>query len=99
MRETRTAVYTLGERIRKAREDMGWDQIDLAVHVKKGRSTVANWETNKHKPSALELDKIAEVTGYPVEFFTDTAGVTLYQERRMRRDIPGRRNPLNLVAA
>ena len=65
----KTAVYSLGERIRKAREDMGWLQSDLADGVKKSRATIASWENNTHKPSALELDVIAELTGYPIEFF------------------------------
>lgn len=72
MSTQKVARFTLGERIRKAREDMGWQQADLADGVKKSRPTIAGWENNKHKPSALELDFIAELTGYPVEFFTIT---------------------------
>lgn len=69
MSNQKTAVYSLGERIRKAREDMGWLQSDLADAVKKSRATIAGWENNAHRPSALELDFIAELTGYPIEFF------------------------------
>lgn len=74
MSTQKTPTYSLGERIRKAREDMGWYQSDLADGVKKSRETISNWESNKHRPSALELDFIAELTGYPVEFFTVTEG-------------------------
>lgn len=66
------AVFSMGERIRKAREDKGWHQEDLADGVKKSRATIAGWENNKHKPSRLEIDIIAELTGYDVEFFTIT---------------------------
>lgn len=72
MSNHKTAVFSLGERIRKAREDMDWQQADLADGVKKSRATIAGWENNKHRPSKLELDFIAELTGYPVEFFTIT---------------------------
>jgi transcriptional regulator with XRE-family HTH domain len=74
MSEQRTAVYSLGERIRKAREDMGWKQSDLADGVKKSRAAVAGWENNNHRPSALELDRISELTGYPIEFFIAESG-------------------------
>lgn len=66
----KVAEFSLGERIRKAREDMGWQQADLADGVKKSRATIAGWESNKHRPSRLELDFIAELTHYPIEFFT-----------------------------
>lgn len=70
------AVYSLGERIRKAREDMDWHQEDLADGVKKSRATIAGWENNKHKPSRLEIDFIAELTGYPVAFFLEAPTIT-----------------------
>lgn len=65
-------VYSRGEKIRKAREDMGWTQSDLAKRLKKSREAVAGWEKNKHKPSAFELDAIAELTGYGIDFFSVT---------------------------
>lgn len=72
MSTQKVARFSLGERIRKAREDMDWLQADLADGVKKSRETISNWESNKHKPSKLELDFIAELTGYPLEFFTES---------------------------
>lgn len=86
MSNEKTAVYTLGENIRKAREDMGWKQSDLAVRVKKSRAAVATWESNKHRPSELELDKIAEVTGYPIEFFLDSDGGNSISRRLTGRE-------------
>lgn len=80
MSSQKIAVYTLGENIRKAREDMGWKQSDLAVHVKKSRAAIAGWESNKHRPSALELDRIAEVTNYPIEFFLTPGIITSRQD-------------------
>jgi len=94
MDNVRTPTYTLGENIRKAREDMGWKQSDLAVRVKVSRAAIAGWENNSHRPSALAIDKIAELTGYPVGFFVghgpedggDIAPVTIGQLRNILRD-------------
>lgn len=69
MSNVRTPIYTFGENIRKAREDMGWKQSDLAVRVKSSRAAVASWEGNTNRPHPLVLDKIVELTGYPLEFF------------------------------
>lgn len=88
MRTTKTPTYTLGENIRKAREDMGWKQSDLAVRVKTSRAAIAGWENNTHRPSALALDKIAELTGYPVEFFDPTGGKAVSTAVPLR-ELPG----------
>lgn len=79
----KTVTFTLGERIRKAREDKGWQQADLADGVKKSRATIAAWEGDKHRPSKLELDFIADLTDYPIEFFTDlesSISITRYRQ-------------------
>ena len=60
--------------IRKAREDKGWFQGDLAERLHCERSTVAGWENNTHKPNHATLQMIADLTGYPIETF---AGVTV----------------------
>jgi|GEM_PF-6513318 len=69
MSNVKTPIYTFGENIRKAREDMGWKQSDLAIRVKSSRAAVASWESNTNRPHPLVLDKIVELTGYPLEFF------------------------------
>ena len=43
-------TFTLGEMIRKAREDMGWEQQGLADRLHCGRSTVAEWERTAVQP-------------------------------------------------
>lgn len=61
-------VWTLGDRIRKAREHAGLKQSDLAPHVYKSRTTIAGWENGQHAPSPLELRAIATATGVPVDW-------------------------------
>lgn len=70
MAETRTPVWTLGELIRKAREDMGWKQSDLAMRLRVGRATIASWENNVNRPNFASLRLLADLTDYPVHFFT-----------------------------
>lgn len=82
-------VWTIGERIRKAREDRGWTQGDLAGELHVDRSTVAGWERNSHRPSYIAMRAIADITGVPQWWLegNDTppsGGVPKLQDRRSR---------------
>lgn len=61
--ETLEPTYTLGERIRRARMDRGWQQEDLARVVGVSRPQVSKWERNKAIPDIIEAVAIAEHTG------------------------------------
>ena len=51
----------IGERIRKARQDRGWTQEQLAEAVGVSRSAVAQWETGRAGQLTGNLSRIAEV--------------------------------------
>jgi len=80
MTGVRIPTWTLGDRLRKAREAAGLHQSDMAPHFGRGRSTIAGWENDQHRPGKLEVEKWAEVTGAPLwwlqGFDGDTASVT-----------------------
>lgn len=60
--------WTMGDRLRKAREAAGFDQVDLAELIGVSRTTVSNHEVGvgKRGPSRLLLRAWAHETGVPV---------------------------------
>ena len=69
MADTMIPTWTVADRIRKAREVAGLDQIELAERLYVARSTVSTWENNPTTiPHRLKIDKIAEVTGVPASW-------------------------------
>lgn len=59
----------VGERIRQAREYLGFSQADVAEALGVSRPTVSALESGKRKVSSLELKKLAQVLRRPVEYF------------------------------
>jgi DNA-binding XRE family transcriptional regulator len=55
------AGATLGERIMLRRKSVGMNQDALAGTVGVGRSSIAQWETDRNPPTVGNLRKIAEV--------------------------------------
>ncbi|MFW0169252.1 helix-turn-helix domain-containing protein [Rothia sp. P4278] len=54
--------WTLQDRIRKAREHAGLNQTALAELIPVARNTLSRWESGAFKPSAADLDRLAEIT-------------------------------------
>lgn len=55
-------MFTLGERIRKAREDLDLSQNQFADLLGVDRKTVGNWEAGRNQPRYGDLMLIASVT-------------------------------------
>lgn len=69
---SRIPTWTLGDRLRKAREHAGYArQQDIADELHVSRSAVAGWENGTHAPSYLALYRWAEVTDVPLEWLRD----------------------------
>jgi len=66
--------WTLGERIRKARDFAGLDQAELAALVDATRTTVSNWETGATSPNQRKVRRVAMVTGVAVDWLRDGHG-------------------------
>ena len=64
--ETRIPEWTIGDRIRKAREHAGLDQDQLADLTGFGRSTLSNWEHDRNAPSVKKLLDLARALDVPV---------------------------------
>jgi transcriptional regulator with XRE-family HTH domain len=66
MTVTQVPQWTLGDRIRKAREFAGLDQDDIASALYMSRAAVSAWENNHSKPNARKLEVIASKCGVPL---------------------------------
>lgn len=82
-------TWSVGERIRKAREDRGWLQTDLAIHMHVSRTTIAAWESNTNRPNWATFKTLAETTGAPQWWLEGldappSGGIPTLQDRRSR---------------
>lgn len=59
-------VWTLPDRLRKARQHAGLRQADIAPLLFVGRSTIAAWENGVHQPGELQLMRWSDVTDVPL---------------------------------
>jgi transcriptional regulator with XRE-family HTH domain len=60
----------LGEKLREAREYVGFSQDEVATFLKVPRTAVTNMENGQRKVEALELKRLAELYRRSVGFFT-----------------------------
>jgi len=65
-----TARRRLGERLREAREYVGFSQDEVSNFLKVPRTAVTNMESGQRKVDALELKRLAELYRQPVSHFT-----------------------------
>ncbi len=69
----------LGDKLRQAREYVGFSQDEVATFLKVPRTAVTNIESGQRKVEALELKRLAELYRQPVGYFTgeDDASASL----------------------
>lgn len=60
--------FTMGDRLRKAREMTGLDQTAFAAELGVSRQTVSNYELDNTKPRRLALRAWSLRTGVPIEW-------------------------------
>lgn len=58
----------MGDRLRKAREEAGLSQAELAVAIGVARNTIGNAELGDRTPLTITLRAWARVTGVPEEW-------------------------------
>src|ERR1700687_754734 len=64
----------LGERLREAREYLGFSQDQVATFLGVSRSALSLMESGQRKVDALELKKLAGLYKRPLGFFTGEEG-------------------------
>ena len=60
----------LGEKLRQAREYVGFSQDEVAAVLKVPRTAITNIESGQRKVEAIELKRMAELYRRSVTFFT-----------------------------
>lgn len=63
MTTTRIPVWTLGERLAKARREAGLEQADMAKEIGLSRVTIGNYETGTTNPQKPTVLLWAAITG------------------------------------
>lgn len=61
-------IWTLGDRLAKAREHAGLTQLEMAERLQIGRRSITRYETNSAPPRAIVL-AYSTVTGIPMWWF------------------------------
>jgi transcriptional regulator with XRE-family HTH domain len=62
---------TLGDRLREAREYLGFSQDEVAKYLGAPRSALSLMETGQRKVEVIELKKLASLYKKSVSYFTD----------------------------
>lgn len=64
-------ISQLARRIRHARQGAHLSQSDLAGQIGISDKSISSYEQGRSIPPFIKLQKIAEVTHYPLNYFTD----------------------------
>ena len=65
---TKIPVWSIADRLRKARETTGMDQIEFSTHSGISRTSITNYEQAKREPKGLYLRAWAEATGVDIHW-------------------------------
>ncbi|WP_145517370.1 helix-turn-helix domain-containing protein [Yersinia mollaretii] len=76
-------------RIAKLLQEKGWGQSDLAHRIGVKAQTVQQWVSGKSTPKPANLDKLSEVTGFPVHWFLMDKDADENMGPIIRREIDG----------
>lgn len=60
----------LAERLRAAREYLGFSQDQVSTHLGIARSALSNMETGQRRVEAVELRRLADLYKKPIAYFT-----------------------------
>lgn len=67
-------IWTLGERMWKARKDKGLEQTEVAKALGVSRALVSRWERDLSDPGARKLREFAGLTDVTTEWLMSTHG-------------------------
>ena len=84
----RVPQWTIGDRLRKAREDAGLDQGQLAEAMEVSRKTIGNNETGRVQPRRIVVRAWALATGVSFDWLWD--GTTPSPGMEQPRDLEDR---------
>jgi transcriptional regulator with XRE-family HTH domain len=81
-------IWTLGNRLWRAREEAGLGQLEMATKLGVSRALVSKWERDKSEPTVRQVKRWAQVTGVPFSWLTEVrygegpqSGVAQFSQR------------------
>lgn len=80
-----TELSKIAKRIRQARKEARLSQLDLARAIGVSDKSVSAYEKDRAVPPISKLKKIAEKTGFPVNYFTEEDGKKAEVEGRINQ--------------
>jgi transcriptional regulator with XRE-family HTH domain len=60
--------FSLGDRMRKAREAAGLEQSDICKALRFSRSSASSWENGRATPRSYVIEQWADLTGVDLEW-------------------------------
>ena len=70
----------IGGKIKKARERMGYTQVELAHKLGISKQTISNYEHNRREPDIATIDMIATVLKVPISSIISEMSITDFAE-------------------
>lgn len=70
----RYPTWTLGDKLRKAREMVGLTQTEMALAIGISRQSVSNYEVGDYEPRRIVLNAWSTQTGVPIDWFMQDDG-------------------------
>lgn len=67
-------IAMMKERIKRARQERGWSQVELARRMTVTQPSVAEWESGRKAPSMKNLVRLAELLGVGFEWLSTGRG-------------------------
>lgn len=67
-------IETFSARLKKAREETGYTQRDIAQIIGISKSTIASYETGRTEPKIETLGKLADFYGVSTDWLIGTKG-------------------------
>jgi transcriptional regulator with XRE-family HTH domain len=64
-------IWTLGNRLWRAREEAGLDQETMATQLNVSRALVSKWERDKSEPTVRQVRRWSEITGVSFSWLTE----------------------------
>jgi transcriptional regulator with XRE-family HTH domain len=69
-----SGMDTAGQRIRRARENRGWTQQDLADRLGISRASISQWESNLYRPGREAIRALVKVLGKSQDWLLEGVG-------------------------
>jgi len=82
------------QKLRKARNNTGFTQIEVSRELKISRPTIAQYETGTREPDIETLGKLADFYGVSVDWLLGTAG-----EKKVNYDLDGKQRIKNGISS